>query len=350
MQTMYNRRNFIRLGTGVVTAVAAAGSVSAAPFISTKTPQFAGASFRQQVSAGLRVGIIGLDVSHSVAFTKLLNTENAPADYGGYKVVAAYPQGSHDISFSVDRIPEFTKTVSAMGVEIVSSVDDLISKVDVVLLNTNDGRLHLEQVLPVLKAGKRVFINKPMAASLEDLKAIFVASKKYNVPVFSSSSMRYMENKTALLSVQTGNILGVDTYSPATIEHTHPDLYWYGIHGVEMLFTLMGKGCKEVRRIYTPDADIVTGTWIDNRIGTFRGTRKGPHQYGGTVFGEKAVVPIVPAKGFAGLMTEIVHYFQTGVSPVSPEETFEIYAFMQAADESRKLGGAAVALANSYKL
>jgi len=338
MHTLYNRRKFIGLSVIAAAATAITGPVSAHLAASAPVP------------AGLRVGIIGLDVSHSVAFTKLLNAENTPPAFGGYKVIAAYPQGSNDIAFSADRIPEFTKTVSAMGVEIVSSIADLLSKVDVVLLNTNDGRLHLEQVLPVLKAGKRVFINKPFAASMNDVKAIFAASKKYKVPVFTSSSMRYMENKTQLLSAETGKILGVETYSPATIELTHPDLFWYGIHGVEMLFTLMGRGCKEVRRIYTPDTDLVTGIWEDNRIGTFRGTRTGPHNYGGTVFAEKAIVPVIPAKGFAGLMTEIIKYFQTGISPVSPEETFEIYAFMQAADESKKQGGAAVALTHSYKL
>lgn len=332
MHLSYNRRNFIRLSTLAAATLGTIGRGYAMPLA------------RPAIAIGLRVGIIGLDVSHSVAFTKLLNSPEAAADYGGYQVVAAYPKGSNDIAFSVDRIPEFTKAVTDLGVEIVSSIADLLSRVDAVLLNTNDGRLHLEQVLPVLKAGKRVFINKPMAASLEGVKAIFAASAQYNVPVFSSSSMRYMENKAGLLSVTTGKILGVDTYSPATIEKTHPDLFWYGIHGVEMLYTLMGTGCKEVRRVFTADTDLVTGIWSDSRIGTFRGTRTGPHNYGGIAFAEKATVPIVPAKGFSGLMKEIVHFFQTGISPVSPAETLEIYAFMQAAEESKKRGGAAVTI------
>jgi hypothetical protein len=330
MPTIYTRRNFIRLSTFAAAAVGSAGKVNGMLLPSPGVP------------VGLRVGIIGLDVSHSVAFTKLLNSATAPAQFGGYKVVAAYPKGSNDIAFSVDRIPGFTKAVADMGVEIVPSIADLLTKVDVVLLNTNDGRLHLKQVLPVLKAGKPVFIDKPLAASLADVKTIFNLSKQYKVPVFSSSSLRYMENKADLLSAKTGKILGVDTFSPATIEITHPDLFWYGIHGVEMLYTLMGTGCKEVRRIYTPDTDIVTGIWNDGRIGTFRGTRTGPHDYGGTVFGEKATMPIIPAKGFDGLMNEIVRFFQTGISPVNSTETIEIYAFMQAADESKKQGGVAV--------
>src|SRR4051812_11457988 len=67
---------------------------------------------------GRRIGIIGLDTSHSVAFTKIFNDPQAAEDLGGYRVVAAYPQGSKDIKVSVDRIPEFTKTIQEYGVKI----------------------------------------------------------------------------------------------------------------------------------------------------------------------------------------------------------------------------------------
>ncbi len=299
--------------------------------------------------SGLRVGIIGLDVSHSVVFTKLLNAPDAPKEYGGYKVVAAYPKGSNDIATSTSRIPEFTKQVQALGVTIVTSVDELLGMVDVVMLNTNDGRLHLRQAIQVFKSGKRMFIDKPFAADLKDVAAIFKMADSYHLPVFSASSLRYMENRNALKPDQIGEILGVDTYSPATLEKTHTDLFWYGIHGVEMLYTLLGTGCKTVRRIYTPNTDIVIGSWPGNRLGTFRGTRTGPHDYGGIVFGEKATVPIQPANGFDGLMRDIIRFFQTGKSPVPAAETMEIYAFMQAADESKKQGGAVIEISDVMK-
>src|SRR5690606_31727214 len=142
---------------------------------------------------GKRVGIIGLDTSHAIAFAKTLNAENAASDYDGFKVVAAYPQGSKDIQSSVDRVPGYIKQMKEFGVEIVDSIKDLLKKVDVVLLESNDGRVHLEQALPVFKAGKRMYIDKPIAASLADTVAIFEASEKYKTPVFSASSLRYMD-------------------------------------------------------------------------------------------------------------------------------------------------------------
>jgi len=295
------------------------------------------------IQAG-KVGIIGLDTSHSTAFTRALNDPAAGPEFGGYKVVAAYPKGSNDIKSSVDRIPGYTDEVRKLGVEIVSSIEELLQKVDVVLLETNDGRLHLEQALPVLKAGKRMFVDKPVAASLTDAMAIYEAAKHYKVPVFSSSSLRYIAGAKEIREGSLGKVLGADVYSPATIEKTHPDLFWYGVHGVESLFTIMGTGCKTVVRTYTDNTDLVVGTWNENRIGTFRGIRFGKADYGGTVFGEKGIEVLGKYNGYNLLLAEIIKFFQTGIVPVNPEETIEIFAFMAAAEESKLSGGLPVEL------
>ncbi|KAA5544977.1 Gfo/Idh/MocA family protein [Adhaeribacter rhizoryzae] len=291
-----------------------------------------------------RVGIIGLDTSHSVAFTKVLNDPQAAPEYGGYKVVAAYPKGSNDIESSTKRIPGYTEEVQKYGVKIVDSVKKLLNEVDVVLLETNDGRLHLEQALQVFKAGKPTFIDKPIAASLADTMAIFEVAKKYKVPVFSSSSLRYMPSAQEVVQGKVGKVLGAEAFSPMHLESTHPDLVWYGIHGVETLYTVMGTGCKSVVRVHTPDTDVVVGTWADGRIGTFRGLRSGKLDYGGMVYGEKGNLALGPYGGYNALLAQIIKFFQTGQPPVSAEETTEMFAFMEAADESKRQGGVPVSL------
>jgi hypothetical protein len=293
-----------------------------------------------------RVGIIGCDTSHVPAFTKLLN--NAPADspLGGFKVVAAFPGGSKDYKPSYTRVEMFTEQLRKdYGVEIVKSIEELVSKVDVVLLESVDGRPHLEQVIPVLKAGKRCFIDKPVAASLADAIQIFELSKKYNTPVFSSSSLRFSSNIENLRKDEKlGSVLGIVVHSPCEYGEFHPDLFWYGIHGVEAMFAIMGPGCKTVSRVHTPDADVVTGVWKDGRIATYRGVRKGNKGYGAYVFGSKSNGPadISAKEGYRLLLEEICKFFKTGIPPVSPTETIEVIAFMEAADESKRLNGAPV--------
>ncbi len=297
----------------------------------------------------LRVGIIGLDTSHATAFTKMLNAEKPAEGLAGCRVVAAYPKGSPDIQSSVSRVPNYIEEVKKHGVEIVESIEQLLERVDVVLLETNDGRPHLEQAAQVMRAGKRMFIDKPLAGSLADAIAIFEFSKQTQSPIFSSSSLRYSAGAQAIRRGEAGDVFGCDAYSPCSLEATHPDLFWYGIHGVETLFTVMGAGCQQVTRVTSADADVAVGVWKDGRVGTFRGMRTKPMTYGGTVFAAKGVRPVGGYDGYQPLLVEIVKFFHGGPPPISAEETLQIYAFMEAADESKRQGGSPVRIEEVMK-
>lgn len=301
-----------------------------------------GVARAQEDAPTLRLGIIGLDTSHAIAFTKMFNDENAQGDVGRCQVVAAYPKGSPDIESSVSRVPGYTQQMQELGIEIVDSIDALLERVDGVLLETNDGRPHLEQVRPVFAAGKPVFIDKPVAGSLSDAVQIFADAKRAGVPMFSSSSLRYSPSTQAIRQGEIGKVLGCDAFSPCSLESTHPDLFWYGIHGVETLFTVMGPGCKSVVRSHTDGTDVVVGTWNDGRIGTFRGIRQGKGGYGGMAFGDQAIKTLGPYGGYGPLVEQIATFFCTGKSPIDERETLEIYAFMEAADQSKKQGGVPV--------
>jgi predicted dehydrogenase len=244
-------------------------------------------------------------------FTKIFNVDNSKPEFQGFKVVGAYPHGSKDIESSVSRIPKYTEEVKGMGVQIADSIPNLLKMVDVVLLETNDGRLHKEQALQVIKAGKPMFIDKPVAASLADAISIYDEARKQKVPIFSCSSLRYMTGAQQVrYENKIGKVLGADTFSPATLEPHHPDLFWYGIHGVEILFTLMGKGCESVIRQSTATTDIVVGQWADGRVGSFRGTRDGKHEYGGTAFGSDGNLVLEKFEGYEALAAKIAEFLQ----------------------------------------
>jgi predicted dehydrogenase len=293
----------------------------------------------------IRIGIIGLDTSHAPAFTEFFNSDKPDRAVSGFKVVAAYPKGSEDIPTSVETVPEYTKQVQQMGVEIVDSIRKLLKKVDAVLLETNDGRPHLEQAREVIRTGKPLFIDKPLTATLSDAITIYSEAREKNVPVFSASSLRYLKNAQSVrYENKIGKVLGADTFSPASLEPHHPDFFWYGIHGVEILYTVMGTGCDTVTRFSTPDTDYVVARWKDGRIGTFRGTRTGTHDYGGIAFGTDANLTLGPFDGYDAMLIKIADFFKTGIAPVEPAETLEIYGFMEAADESKRRGGIPVSV------
>lgn len=296
----------------------------------------------------LKVGIIGTDTSHVPTFTRLLNDKSDPNHVPGGRVVAAFKGGSPDVESSRTRVDGYaTEIHDKWGVEIVGSIEELIKRVDVVLLESVDGRPHLSQARPVLAAKKRVFIDKPLAASYADAREIVRLSKESGTPFFSASSLRFAPDIQQLRrNDKLGPILGAFTYGPAPTEPHHPDLFWYGIHAVEILYTMMGPGVESVSRVRTDNADVVVGKWRDGRTGTMRGSRAGRQEYGAVVFGQNATLASNPPvqSAYKDLLLAVMKFFQTGVSPVPAEETLEMMAFMEAADLSKARAGAAVML------
>ena len=332
---MDNRRKFIKKSV-----VAGLGISSGFNYSSTHA--------RGQVNRDLKLGIIGLDTSHSPAFTKYINDPEKPS-MQGVQVTAAYPYGSTKIESSASRIPEYIEEVKAMGVSIVDDIDSLIDQVDGILLETNDGSLHLEQAMRVIKTGKPMFIDKPVAAGLEDVIRIYKAANEHQVPMFSSSSLRFMKNAQEVRYEKViGEITGANTFSPEEWEPSHTDLFWYGIHGVEILYTIMGTGCQSIKRILTDNTDLVIGKWSGDRLGIFRGDLHKRQYYGGTAFGTKGIKEMEQFHGYGALLEKVVEFFRTGISPVDDAETVELYTFMEAADVSKNRNGEWIELKEVY--
>ncbi len=290
----------------------------------------------------IRLGMIGLDTSHVIAFTRYLND---PKNNTGCRVVAGYPGGSPDFPASADRVEGFTNRLrTEYGLEIVDSIEELCEKVDGVLLESVDGRPHLEQARIVINAGKPLFVDKPVAHSLADVISLFRLAEEKGVPCWSSSSLRYGNNIAGARENETlGKIVSCDAFGSSSWAQFHPDLYLYGIHAVEPLFTVMGTGCQAVRRIKTDAVDMVIGTWGDGRVGTFRDLGDGKSPGKVIIYGSKSSL-IGDSAGYAPLLQQIVSFFKTGEPPVPAKETIEIYAFMSAADESKARDGAAVSI------
>ena len=304
-------------------------------------------------SAEVKIGIIGLDTSHATAFTRIINAEK-PAEFAGVRVVAAYPWGSKDIVSSTNRYATYLPKMREMGVEIVPSIDELLKKVDVVLLETNDWREHFHQAEKVFASGKRVFIDKPLAHNLRDAIKIYELGKARAVKWFSSSALRYSDVAVKARAGEYGPIRGAALISPSPLEEqgTHNFYTWYGIHGFEPLVAIMGMGVDKVSCFRNETDDVINATWRDGRMGELRLMRKS-WIYSGYVLPEKPKDkknPVVLFGGYQGyqpLLKEIVKFFRTGEVPVPNEETLEIMAFMEAAEMSAKRGGAPVTIAEA---
>lgn len=291
----------------------------------------------------IRLGIVDCDTSHVVQFTMRLNHVGIDEEQwvDGAQIVAAYPGTSAIVE--QERVNQYVEQLRGWGVEIVDSPEDLLGKVDGVLIESNEGGKHLRHAEIFLPKGIPCFIDKPFTCSVKDAKAIAKMAEEAGVPVFSSSSLRYAleVQDVKAREDEIGPVVGADAFSPASLHARNPGLFHYGIHAVETLYALMGPGCESVWCVFTAGAEKVIGLWSDERIGSIRGTRDGAHAYGFTAFCEKAVrtETVNTAYIYRELLKRIVQMFQTGEAPLDIRESIEIMAFIEAAMRSMQFDG-----------
>ncbi len=312
--------------------------------------------------APIKLGIIGLDNYQALDFTTQFHNPKAPPDLQGIRVVAAFPGGSRDIEESVQSLSKWVAGMKKQGVEMCDTIALVVEKSDAFLIMSLDGRTHLQDFKAIMKTGKPVYIGRPMATSLADVLTLFDLAKENKVPLFSCSQHRFVPGFIGMRNhPEVGQVLGCDVWGACPQDPLHPDTIWKAVHGVETLYTIMGPGCVSVTRTATAETELVTGVWKDGKIGTYRGIRKGAVGHRAMVFGDKGISPSgdygydVPAKwvaphgeymGYKGVAIEIAKFVRTGKPPVNPDETIEIFAFMEAAHQSKARGGGSVKLAD----
>jgi virulence factor len=292
----------------------------------------------------LRLGIVDFDSSHSVEFTKRLNHRLCPEDQWveGAEVVAGCSLPS--AITPAEQVAKYAQTFTAeLGVPLVERPELMVGKIDGVLIESVDGSVHLERARPFVEAGLPTFVDKPFTASLPAARELAHLAAARGVPLFSSSSLRYAPDVVNFQGQREalGGVTGCDATSPASLHPRNPGLFHYGIHGVETLYAVMGRGCESVACFSTEGTDVAVGRWKDGRLGTLRGTRQGAHAYGFTAFAEKGVrrVEIDAKYIYRELLKQIVAFMQNRRSPLPIEETLEIVAFIDAALASSQAHG-----------
>lgn len=327
----------------------------------------------------VKVGILGLDNYQGLAYAEIFNSPKATGDLAGVRVVAAFPSGSDDYPESAALIERWKSSFTRFGnpqekgvfkdyhpVEMVDSIDALLAKCDAVMIMSLDGRLHLKQAEPVLKAGRRLYIGRPLAASLADAAAILKLVESTKTPCFSSSQHRYSPGFIGMRNhPEVGKVLGCDVYGGFELKGAKADEFIRPLHSIETIYTIMGPGVISVSCTSTPTVESYTMIWNDGRVGTYRGIKEGKVKYSATVFGDAGVstagiyghgVPeqgVVPTKdkymGYEGIAHEIAKFFKGGPTPVAASETLEIFAVLQAAELSKAQNGAVVRTADVLK-
>jgi hypothetical protein len=295
----------------------------------------------------IRVGLVDFDTSHVEAFTQRLNHLNVPESewVNGAQVVAGCPGDSRMMP---ERIPGYTEKLRNYGVELVAHPEDLFGKIDAVMIESQQGARHLERARPFLEAGLPTFVDKPFAPNVEEAEAMIALAVQHNTPLLSCSSLRYepLVQAARALQAERGQLLSADVWGPCALHDGNPGLLHYGIHGVEMLYALLGSGCREVRSFREEDSEVQVALWSNGHLSSLRGIRAGQYGFGLVAHYEKGNVPFVidVMEGYREMLKVFVQMCETRIPPLDYAETAAIIRFIVAADASAARNGVPVPL------
>jgi hypothetical protein len=229
------------------------------------------------------------------------------------------------------------------GVRRLDSPEEVAANCDAILLTSADGRVHLDQFRRIAPYGKPVFIDKPLALNSGDAKEIFRIAQQHQLPLMSSSALRYAQQISD--DLERGSavaVTGADIGGPLAVEPTQSYYYWYGIHSVELLYAIMGKGCSEVRVTTTEDYDVIAAIWKDGRSGTVRLSRLPETPFSAIIHREGQIsaveIDLDRKPVYASLLEQVMILFHTQTPPLDSKETLEVIRFVEAAEESRRSG------------
>lgn len=288
----------------------------------------------------MKLGMIGLDTSHVEIFTRLLHENANEYQFGNARVTIGCPCPSLDLDLSRTRVEGYTSTLKeSYNVKITDSIQEVAMSADAILITAVDGRKHLELFKQVAPFGKPVFIDKPIALSLSDAMEIYTLSKKYNAPIMSSSSLRYSDSVTTFLHKVPEKPTGVYLNGPLPFIEKMPYYFWYGIHMIELLFTIMGPNYKALKVQGNQGFDVISTEWQDGRFGVIRGDHNWHGNFEAFLHYENETVhlPIYKDKKpyYASLLENVITFFETGICRIPEEDTLAIVRFIEEANNQR---------------
>lgn len=290
----------------------------------------------------LKVALIGCDTSHCVAFTRLLHSDMNTSFGVQCKVVAAFPGDSPQVDPDGSRVRRFTAELGELGVPLVGTPEDAVTNADAVMILSADGSMHLDEFQRTLRPGRPVFIDKPLAWSLADVDAILSLAASKGVAVGSASSLRFSRILDEAMEVAGGSsaVTGADVYCPGTLLGDQ-GLFYYAIHGVEMLYRIMGPGCQSVTAWGYKEGDYIVGQWPGGRCGWLRASRTGNKQFGALIHTAKQTVPAVNVVTgsepiYMPMLEKVIPFLAGATFPVAAAEMAEVIRFIEACHSSQR--------------
>lgn len=308
------------------------------------------------MSGEIRLAMLGMieGNGHPYSWSAIINGYDpaamAKCPYAAIpKYLGAHPpetvriEGARVTHIWTDDPADAPRVAAASLIEsVVPRPEDVIGQVDAAIIATDDGDDHVRRARPFIEAGLPVFVDKPMAINVPDLRQ-FVRWHREGARILSNSGMRYAPEIREMAGRRAGlgELRWITSFTCKTWER-------YGIHALEAIQPLVGPGFESARTIHRGGSDIVhvahrggaqlTVAAIHDAFGSFGAV----HLYGTQ---DQTAVTLRDTYGaFRGQLAAFIDFVRTGARPYPFEETVELMAALIAGIRSREAGGCPVAI------
>ncbi|MFS0910560.1 Gfo/Idh/MocA family protein [Microbacterium sp. 179-I 3D2 NHS] len=273
-------------------------------------------------TAPIRFGLIGVDSSHALQFTRLLGDGRSGRVTGGTVTSAWRGPTSTDFPPSRDRNDENARALVERGVALRDSPEAVAADVDALLLVSSDVRTRREQFARLADLGKPVYVDTRFAASTADAAEMLRRAESGGTLVLSGSPKRFTPAFRAMMT-DAGAIRSLDLIGPLVVQPGHPGLTWYGVHLVDLAVAAFGPDCARVE----PDGGGVRLVWRDGRTATL----SGPAEWGAwtrgwvqTASGPEEFAIEANEDMLVGLLESVVRACRNGRPNIPPAEILAI--------------------------
>lgn len=293
---------------------------------------------RSHMSRVIKIGVVGLDTSHSIEFVRRMQAPDCPADQkvAGLRATACL---RFETPFqNRDGLDARQKTLEGWGVKVTESFEEAVADCDAIMMTINDAAFHLDYFRRCADLGKPIFLDKPMADTVAAGRMIFDLAAAKGLKVMSCSSLRYV---TSLLEAcrTIPQPAQASTFGPLGKAPAGSSIVWYGVHAFEMLERAMGRGAASVTVVRDQMGVVCVVAYKDGRRGVVE-LAEGNYSYGGTLRGEGKAVAFVAdmSRAYTLQLIEIETFFRTGQMSLGLDDTLEVMALLDAAQQSLTRG------------
>jgi predicted dehydrogenase len=284
-----------------------------------------------------RLGILGSDNSHAEIFSKLVNL---PGEKG---TESLFPDMKATCIFGLDEVRTRQVAEDGMIPFIVKSPQEMIGKVDAVMAVFRHGGLHLQHVLPFIRAGIPTWVDKPFAISNEDARVMLQDAARCGTLLTGGSTCRHTYDVLALKNAyrngsRAGNIHAAVMNFPATVENEYGGIYFYGAHLSEMATEVFGNDAKSV--VATKTNGMVTAIVKYDKLQLVLNFLPDCKSYHAVLYGDQGTVlrEIDITNCYIRGFERFAEMLRTGKAPLSAEDMFAPVELLNAVRESYETG------------